>query len=632
MRRWRAWLSVVLLALAGLCFAQDGAMGRNPFYGRADGLSLPGPTRGPKIWGIDISKWQGTVDFAQVKTAVSFIVMRSDYGTSRDERYLYNRAAAEAQGIAIGFYHYAYPQYHSATEEADYFSTNVAPLKPGQFVVLDFEEAWSGDKVAWCKTWLDRVKSRLGIKPLIYINLSTARSLDWSSVIAGDYGLWLARWDYDKDAEAPSTPWPFVAMRQYSDRETVPGISGRVDGDVFYGTLDDLLKYGAGIGVGERGAVPQHFIDCYNRNGGKAAVGSPLDYVAWRWSPTRAEVQEFGGGSLGPARIIDNQGASAVNPACLVYGPVWTAYDGLGGPNSALGQPVLDLAAVPGGMQLDCQSGRVYLKSGSSAAFAVAGAFFTKHLGLGGTTGVLGWPLAPSFNSGQSPQGTAGAAQTFEGGTLYSSAKGTWMVSGAVKSEHDRLGGTTSTLGYPTADYSAAGTSPFGTSGSRQPFEGGGVYATASFGSWGVYGGLYAAYGSASGPTGPWGYPMGAAQIVGGHLQQQFEGGLMSTADVGATAVHLTARVVSAGATAQIELTVTNTGAGTARGVTVTGIQFGAAKATADWTVGDLAAGTSAKKTVPFDAGFGARKASLVTGNVSAGGTVARRRFKLARP
>lgn len=631
--RWRAAFAAILALLAGAVGAQDrdGAMGRNPFYGRPEGIAVPGSTRGPKIWGIDISKWQGNVNFNLVQPAVSFIVMRSDYGTTRDEKFLVYRPAAEALGIPLGFYHYAYPQYHSATEEADYFATNVAPLKPGQFVVLDFEETWSGDKVAWCKAWLDRVQSRLGIKPLIYINLSTARSLDWSPVINGNYGLWLARWDYDKNAAAPSTPWPFVAMRQYSDREVVPGISGGVDGDVFYGTVDDLKKYGAGFGVGDGAVVPQHFIDCYNRNGGKAFVGDPLAVVYWHWSPLRAEGQDFAGGALGTAKIVDNQGASTTNPACLVYGPVWTAYNGLGGPNSALGYPVADLSAVSGGLMLDCQSGRVYLKTGASQAYAIGGPIFTKFLGLGSEAGALGWPLSSAFGGGTSTQGTAGQAQTFDGGTLFTSLKGTWLLAGAAKSEFDRLGGTTSPLGYPSGDMVAAGDSPQSTSGWKQLFEGGGIYASTPYGTWGVYGGIHSAYAGGGGPTGHWGYPKGAVQVVAGHLEQEFEGGRLSTGDVSADAVRLSARVVSAGTQAQIEVTVTNSGAGPARGVMVSGVQFGAAKAQGDWQVGDLAAGASAKKTFTFALGFAGRKASLLTCNLATGDTVARLRFKLAK-
>lgn len=201
---------------------------------------------GVKTWGCDVSYWQGDINFNLLKTAVSFAVIRASYGsTGLDTKLAQNRSRAEAVGLPIGFYHFAYPDLGTTPEqEAQNFCNRVGKLKVGQFVVLDYERNWNGDVVGWCKAWMDYVTAKLGAKPLIYLNLSTIRAYNWSPIINADYGLWLAYWDYDKNAAAPRTPWPFVAMRQYSDRETFPGISGNVDGDVFYGTIDQLKAYG----------------------------------------------------------------------------------------------------------------------------------------------------------------------------------------------------------------------------------------------------------------------------------------------------------------------------------------------------------------------------------------------------
>lgn len=226
---------------------QGGVMGRGT-YGLISDNAQPDPTSRAEanpIFGYDISYYQGVVDYAKLKTAGSFVVIRATFGrNSVDTMFSTNRTKAEAQGMALGFYHYSYPQLNSPASEAKNFADRVGTLKPGQFAVLDFEESYSGDVVLWCKTWLDAVYKRLKVKPLIYLNLSTARGYNWSSVINADYGLWLARWDYNRTAAAPTTPWPFVAMRQYSDRETAPGVSGPVDGNVFYGSLEALLHYG----------------------------------------------------------------------------------------------------------------------------------------------------------------------------------------------------------------------------------------------------------------------------------------------------------------------------------------------------------------------------------------------------
>ena len=74
------------------------------------------------------------------------------------------------------------------------------------------------------------------------IRLSTANSYDWSPVISGDYGAWIAQ--YNGSQSMPVTKWSVVAFRQWTDIAKVNGISGLVDGDVFYGTKEELLKYG----------------------------------------------------------------------------------------------------------------------------------------------------------------------------------------------------------------------------------------------------------------------------------------------------------------------------------------------------------------------------------------------------
>ena len=224
---------------------EGGAMGRTRYGAIHDALVPETTTRSSQTYGYDVSSYQGTVNYAQLKTVASFVVIRATYGkTSVDTNFSTNRANAEAQGMEVGFYHYSYPQLNSATDEANHFADTVGTLKSGEFIALDFEESYSGDVVGWCKTWLDTVYSRTGVRPLLYVNLSTANGYTWSPVINANYGLWLARYDYDKTAAAPTTQWSFTAMRQYSDQETASGISGNVDGDTFYGTLATLKKYG----------------------------------------------------------------------------------------------------------------------------------------------------------------------------------------------------------------------------------------------------------------------------------------------------------------------------------------------------------------------------------------------------
>lgn len=199
--------------------------------------------------GIDISVWQGNIDFTKLPKDIDFIVIRSSYGTGYvDDKFQRNRDEARKANKAIGYYHYAYPTYNTPEAEAEWFYNVVKDIKSGEFLVLDFEEKYN-EPVDWCKKFLDKLSSLCsGYKPLIYLNKFTIDSYDWSPVVKAGYGLWLAYWDYNPDKEAPRTDWDLVAMRQYTNNESVSGISGRVDANVFYGDIETLKKYGVQVG------------------------------------------------------------------------------------------------------------------------------------------------------------------------------------------------------------------------------------------------------------------------------------------------------------------------------------------------------------------------------------------------
>ncbi len=204
--------------------------------------------------GVDISKYQGTVNFDALKGAVDFVIIKASSGAPdpgqtasqyADNKFTRNRDEARRVGLLRGFYHYAYPEYNSPEAEAQCFHDIVGTPQDGELLVLDYESSWSGNKVEWCKKFLDKLSSLYGgYKPLIYLNLATTKANDWSSVINADYGLWLAQWDYNAAAPMnPNTPWPFLAMRQYSNKENIAGLNP-VDGDVFYGDAAAFGRYG----------------------------------------------------------------------------------------------------------------------------------------------------------------------------------------------------------------------------------------------------------------------------------------------------------------------------------------------------------------------------------------------------
>lgn len=195
------------------------------------------------IMGVDISEWNGEVDFNLLKTDKDFAFIRVSAGVGKEDNQVgQNRDKALKAGMPHGLYHYSYGQYNTPEAEAEYFLSLISPL-PGELLALDIEEPIP-DPVGWSLRWLNFVYARTGVKPLLYTNLATASRYNWLPVMQADYGLWLALWDYNPDGDSGTTVWDSPAIRQYSNRGSAAGISGLVDLNVFYGGREAFMQYG----------------------------------------------------------------------------------------------------------------------------------------------------------------------------------------------------------------------------------------------------------------------------------------------------------------------------------------------------------------------------------------------------
>jgi GH25 family lysozyme M1 (1,4-beta-N-acetylmuramidase) len=180
--------------------------------------------------GCDVASYQGRIDFDELKNEVAFIFAKATEGTGyRDPTFDRNWTSAKRAGLIRGAYHFARPDLGlSAQAEATYFLANLGPLSGDDMLALDYEVQWGGDVVDWCKTFLDLVRQQTGITPYIYLNMALVRGHDWTPVIDAGYPLWLAFYDYKPDT-VPQTPWPMVAIKQWTSGGSLSGIVGRVD-------------------------------------------------------------------------------------------------------------------------------------------------------------------------------------------------------------------------------------------------------------------------------------------------------------------------------------------------------------------------------------------------------------------
>lgn len=203
-----------------------------------------------KLYGLDISAWQGDVNFNSLEKNQDFVIIKATEGVGfKDSKYDEYNSELKRLNIPRGYYHFARPDLHNTPKaEVDWFLSVVGNDTIGSILVLDFEVNIP-NPVEWCLEFLNHLSDALnGYKGVVYLNMYTVKGHDWSEVVNKNYSLWLAYWDYDPNGTFEVPHWNTVAMRQYSNNGKVNGIEGRVDLNVFYGDLDQLYAYGVSTG------------------------------------------------------------------------------------------------------------------------------------------------------------------------------------------------------------------------------------------------------------------------------------------------------------------------------------------------------------------------------------------------
>lgn len=191
--------------------------------------------------GIDISKWQGNVDFNKVKAdGIQFCIFREGYRQAIDDQFKNYVKGAKAAGIPIlGVYHFIYVDGATPKQNAEACIANMkaAGLDPAStWIFSDLEyDTWTkaGIKVtkALCTQYTIEFLSTLkaaGCKKLgIYCNLDYYRNYyDWNQLSEYRKYLWLADYTGGPDVDC--------AIQQIGSTGKVLGISGNVDMDTLF--------------------------------------------------------------------------------------------------------------------------------------------------------------------------------------------------------------------------------------------------------------------------------------------------------------------------------------------------------------------------------------------------------------
>ena len=223
----------------------------------------PASVQAQRPLGIDVSDYQGTVTWTSVKAAgISFAWAKATEGTSVGQAtFVNNENNGKAAGVYMGAYHYAHPELNSAGSEASYFWSVAGSyiLADGKTLMpmLDIEgsafNVGSSALSAWINAWCADVvqyaaNAGVAIKPCIYVSACNACGFD-STV--GQWNCDIA--DYNNEDPQTGTPWSTCTgcerwgsgvwnFWQYTSSQTISGISGNVDHDVFSGTASTLLS------------------------------------------------------------------------------------------------------------------------------------------------------------------------------------------------------------------------------------------------------------------------------------------------------------------------------------------------------------------------------------------------------
>ena len=204
---------------------------------------------GPTTFGIDVSRFQGDINWQQVAGAnVKFAwIQISRSLTDIDAKFPYNWQQAKANGILRG----AYQRFHPAQDveaQAKLFLEKLGPFEAGDLPpMLDVEDSdglGATQIAAAVKQWMDYVEPRVGVKPLIYTGYYFWRDSVGNNTTFADHPLWIANYS----ATCPLIPdgWSRWAIHQYSSTVMLPGITANtVDVNKFNGTIEDLKALSA---------------------------------------------------------------------------------------------------------------------------------------------------------------------------------------------------------------------------------------------------------------------------------------------------------------------------------------------------------------------------------------------------
>ncbi len=238
---------------------------------------------GPTIPGVDVSFYNGTVDWSKAKGAGQrFAFARISDGLKfRDATFARNWPAIKTVGLVRGSYQFFRPSQDAGLQAQMVLDTLTAAggLKAGDLPpVLDLESADGlppSVVVLKAKAWLTKIEAALKVKPIVYTAAFMSDSIGKNFA---SYPLWVA--NYQTTCPTMPSGWDDWKFWQNSEKGKIAGIPGDVDTNLFNGTLVQLqamtLKAATGTGAAPPAQAPGTD-EGTSPNGSASATETPQD-------------------------------------------------------------------------------------------------------------------------------------------------------------------------------------------------------------------------------------------------------------------------------------------------------------------------------------------------------------------
>ena len=191
-----------------------------------------------KFEGIDVSDWQGHIDYSQVKNSgIEVVYIKASQGNNiKDPYFDINYKNAKANNLKVGFYHFlTATTVEEAEQEATFFASVISGKQVDCKLAMDYEQfgGVSTEQVNQiAMAFIQKVKELTKKQAIIYSDLYNSENT-FNSELSSQGELWLAYYGNYRNLENVNSSWNTFIGVQYTDQGSIAGINGNVDRDLF---------------------------------------------------------------------------------------------------------------------------------------------------------------------------------------------------------------------------------------------------------------------------------------------------------------------------------------------------------------------------------------------------------------